>query len=229
VARKKSFQQAVAASFPITLQWHIWIINLKITSNYKTSKDGTLVPTLCRMVIPTCWPNMPSHSGRLDSIQVDAADKIIDVNQTQLKLPSKTGENTPYAMSEHKGPPLANLINSRRVIYKVIQIWPGQTVTCLHTNSPGHIWTTLYITKNITHDIPYLKKDLWNKARQTQQCNGYLSYNPVYFCSFLPSGWLPGVLCNCTRRPGQIVVPTRWFKFKNKTPGNHPEGRKLQK
>ena len=29
--------------------------------------------------------------------------------------------------------------------YKVVQIWPGQTVTCLQTNSPGHIWTTLYI------------------------------------------------------------------------------------
>jgi hypothetical protein len=29
------------------------------------------------------------------------------------------------------------------VYYKVVQIWPGQTVTCLHTNSPGHIWTTL--------------------------------------------------------------------------------------
>jgi hypothetical protein len=30
--------------------------------------------------------------------------------------------------------------------YKVVQIWPGQTVTCLHTNS--HIWTTLYMTRN---------------------------------------------------------------------------------
>jgi hypothetical protein len=29
----------------------------------------------------------------------------------------------------------------------VVQIWPGQSVTCLHTNSPGHIGTTLY------HDI----------------------------------------------------------------------------
>jgi hypothetical protein len=28
--------------------------------------------------------------------------------------------------------------------YKVVQIWPGQTVTNLHTNRPGHIWTTLY-------------------------------------------------------------------------------------
>jgi hypothetical protein len=30
-------------------------------------------------------------------------------------------------------------------MYKVVHIWPGQTVTCLHTNSPGHIWTTLYM------------------------------------------------------------------------------------
>jgi hypothetical protein len=28
----------------------------------------------------------------------------------------------------------------------VVQIWPGQTVTCLLTNSPGHIWATLYKT-----------------------------------------------------------------------------------
>ena len=38
--------------------------------------------------------------------------------------------------------------------YKVVQIWPGQTVTCLHTNRPGHIWTTLYIPacqNNISH------------------------------------------------------------------------------
>ena len=26
-----------------------------------------------------------------------------------------------------------------RTLYKVVQICPGQTVTCLHTNSPGHI------------------------------------------------------------------------------------------
>jgi hypothetical protein len=32
------------------------------------------------------------------------------------------------------------------VKYRVVQIWPGQTVTCLHTNSPGHVWTTLYNT-----------------------------------------------------------------------------------
>jgi hypothetical protein len=30
-------------------------------------------------------------------------------------------------------------------MYKGVQIWPGQTVTCLHTNRPGHIWTSLYM------------------------------------------------------------------------------------
>jgi hypothetical protein len=37
-----------------------------------------------------------------------------------------------------------NVLCQLQVKYKVVQIWPGQTVTCLHTNSPGHIWTTLY-------------------------------------------------------------------------------------
>ena len=32
----------------------------------------------------------------------------------------------------------------RKQKYKVVQIWPGQTVTSLRTISPGHIWTTLY-------------------------------------------------------------------------------------
>jgi hypothetical protein len=32
-------------------------------------------------------------------------------------------------------------------MYKVVQIWPGQTVTCWHTNNPGHIWTTLYFIR----------------------------------------------------------------------------------
>jgi hypothetical protein len=40
----------------------------------------------------------------------------------------------------------------------VVQIWPGQTVTCLHTNSPGHIWTTLYTDINIcTYTHPHWK------------------------------------------------------------------------
>ena len=42
------------------------------------------------------------------------------------------------------------------LIYKVVQIWPGQTVTCLHTNSPGHIWTTLYLLDG------RLKATFWN-------------------------------------------------------------------
>ena len=38
-------------------------------------------------------------------------------------------------------------------LYKVVQIWPGQTVTCLHTNRPGHIWTTLYFLTLSTRSI----------------------------------------------------------------------------
>ena len=34
-------------------------------------------------------------------------------------------------------------------LYKVVQLWPGQSVTCLHTNSPGHIWTTLYVFRTL--------------------------------------------------------------------------------
>jgi hypothetical protein len=39
-----------------------------------------------------------------------------------------------------------NLNDQQNIMwYKVVQIWPGQTVTCLHTNRPGHIWTTVYM------------------------------------------------------------------------------------
>jgi hypothetical protein len=41
---------------------------------------------------------------------------------------------------------------------KVVQIWPGQTVTCLHTNSPGHIWTTFY---NTVLQNCSLKLEIW--------------------------------------------------------------------
>ena len=38
----------------------------------------------------------------------------------------------------------------------VVQIWPGQTVTCLHTDSSGHIWTTLYMDQ-LRDRIPHTK------------------------------------------------------------------------
>jgi hypothetical protein len=38
-------------------------------------------------------------------------------------------------------------------MYKVVQIWPGQTVTCLHTNRPGHVWTTLYNVLAMHHFV----------------------------------------------------------------------------
>ena len=47
--------------------------------------------------------------------------------------------------------PVARISEKNWRYYKVVQIWPGQTVTCLHTDRPGYIWTTLYslpITRN---------------------------------------------------------------------------------
>jgi hypothetical protein len=41
--------------------------------------------------------------------------------------------------------------------YKVVQIWQGQTVTCLHTNNPGHIWTTLCNWLEIYEELRTLK------------------------------------------------------------------------
>ena len=47
-------------------------------------------------------------------------------------------------------------------MYKEVQIWPGQTVTCLHTNSPDHIWTTLYIHTVLLASFAALLKTLLN-------------------------------------------------------------------
>ena len=87
--------------------------------------------------------------------------------------------------------------------YKVVQIWPGQTVTCLHTISPGHIWTTLYFRyilfiisnlqssvsdlkcywvlctfrKRRTSKSPELKSVLWNeKPVPSSRCDGLLHW-----------------------------------------------------
>ena len=51
---------------------------------------------------------------------------------------------TLYSGCNNHLPPLLISCLGFSGIYKVVQIWPGQTVTCLHTISPGHIWTTLY-------------------------------------------------------------------------------------
>jgi hypothetical protein len=47
-------------------------------------------------------------------------------------------------------------------MYKVVQIWPGQTVTCLHTNSPGHIRTTLYYMHCLYFLCNYVSQN-WDK------------------------------------------------------------------
>jgi hypothetical protein len=69
----------------------------------------------------------------------------------------------------------------------VVQIWPGQTVTCLHTISPGHIWTTLYIAFLCVVWSVYV--DVSEEGLQ------FLFAHNKLFASWLGSGWR-----NCMER-----------------------------
>jgi hypothetical protein len=82
-----------------------------------------------------------------------------------------------------------NTYKAREAIYKVVQIWPGQTVTCLHTNSPGHIWTTLHVWRN-------------TEARSRNHCCHGKAVSIKYLCvcalDFLRACVCPGALaCAC--------------------------------
>ena len=72
--------------------------------------------------------------------------------------------------------------------YKVVQIWPEQTMTCLHTNSPGHIWTTLYLSPNVA-------------VRSVQFCTLFGSWFQVsvtepVFITAVARGLTPSLLTN---------------------------------
>jgi hypothetical protein len=101
-------------------------------------------------------------------------------------------------------------------MYKVVQIWPGQTVTCLHTNSPGHIWAILYL-KNLLCTLMLGNSvwHFWEKKRQLKLCYLQLSYLYVTFvvsCFSSPEGL--AVLYN-TRGWGGVgfLVPANLNNF----------------
>jgi hypothetical protein len=55
-------------------------------------------------------------------------------------------------------------------MYKVIQIWPGQTMTCLHTISPGHIWTTLYFGQIVIKVLVFCDLTPWRWLFWAETC-----------------------------------------------------------
>ena len=57
-------------------------------------------------------------------------------------------------------------------MYRVVQIWPGQTVTCLHTDRPGHIWTTLYVNGHYS-----FRRWEWDKESSGKDVKLYRPYN----------------------------------------------------
>jgi hypothetical protein len=56
-------------------------------------------------------------------------------------------------------------------MYKVVQIWPGQTVTYLHTISPGHIWTTLYIHYTVVSRLIIFMYYIYYKYSWKDKCS----------------------------------------------------------
>ena len=82
---------------------------------------------------------------------------------------------TAATWSDHESSEYRSLVltNTEKCIYKVVQIWPGQTVTCLHTNSPGHIWTALYF-------LNYTKYPLKQYHRIVGRARGDVRKNTVY-------------------------------------------------
>jgi hypothetical protein len=93
------------------------------------------------------WPSWSSNSGHMNRVNillnellrfcVIGASVVIFVNKLAWIL-----------CVPHRALRQALCRNQQMhlwITYKMVQIWPGQTVTCLHTNSPGHIWTALYV------------------------------------------------------------------------------------
>jgi hypothetical protein len=64
--------------------------------------------------------------------------------------------------------PTGKSLNFDLQLHKVVQIWPGQTVTCLHTNRPGHIWPTLYF-----HREPFYRSTPLLYSRSGLHCAYY--------------------------------------------------------
>jgi hypothetical protein len=96
-------------------------------------------------LLETSQPQGPSATEEIESMK-DSTDPI--GNRTRDlpicgAVPQPTAPpRTPRSTTQNTNPGLSK--------YKVVLIWPRQTVTCLHTISPGHIWTTLYYGRQQT-------------------------------------------------------------------------------
>jgi hypothetical protein len=95
----------------------------------------------------------------------------------------------------------ADLYVITRRTFKVVQIWPGQTVTCLHTNSPGHIWTTLYSDVHGPADSHAVQKSVTRLHLLCQlsssESRNIITFRDIYLdCSITPP-FLPCTLVSC--------------------------------
>jgi hypothetical protein len=141
-AEKESFKQA----FPSTILTHFATVTTKIhiqqaTKAQRRSKGIALLflqPWRYMWWVVNATPR-PLYLQEIDPVPIVQKAKW-------APWPVWTGaENLAPIWTRSPGSPVILTELSWSPKYKVVQIWPGQTVTCLHTISPGHIWTTLYL------------------------------------------------------------------------------------
>jgi hypothetical protein len=110
--------------------------------------------------------------------------------------------------------------------YMVVQIWPGQTVTSLHTISPGHIWTTLYYASGMFVLLCFKYENMKTWLKNTNVCLSAIEFLAAsnITCSFSQSTlavqtmslapttcWQVFSHCNTTT----IRVPVCWIDLDN--------------
>jgi hypothetical protein len=97
---------------------------------------------------------------------ISSATSITNITWTNV------GANPGFAVKNRRltACRFSTVSNLKKGMYKVVQIWPEQTVTCLHTNSPGHIWTPCILLSVCTdrHWLPSTGKVLkWNAGSES--------------------------------------------------------------
>jgi hypothetical protein len=116
-----------------------------------TTNSSQLLPKMRFIPSHSCW-HKNSEVGTSLRFETLVKAKTLSVNETcyvplLLVFLIKTLLTPQFAVTW-----ISFLLSHRYLLtflsflcYKVVQIWPGQIVTSLHTIIPGHIWTTLYL------------------------------------------------------------------------------------
>jgi hypothetical protein len=115
----------------VLLVVHIWFrrYDARLINSLKINRQRLSVPFCARSCFTYTVSSEITKVGRTEIIS--SCHKLCNINSGLYQPVAAYSFKCWYKLSDSH-------------TYKVVQIWPGQTVTCLHTSSPCHIWTTLY-------------------------------------------------------------------------------------